>query len=162
MAKKSIILKGLPGSGKSSLVKKITGDIHLENCHGGIRSSTYRVHSTDNYFSVTGEYLFNPTRLDEFHRYNREDFQLSCESGLDYVICDNTNTTWKEIEPYVKIAKDNGYEIQVLEPDTPWKFNPEECAKRNTHGVPLQAIERMLQRWTPTEEILENIKNAGN
>lgn len=93
---------------------------------------------------------------------------FSTQDGHDDCIIDGINSIVGKSDILIHCGdwtfggKDNGYEIQVLEPDTPWKFNPEECAKRNTHGVPLQAIERMLARWTPTEEILEKIKNAGN
>lgn len=35
----------------------------------------------------------------------------------------------------------------MKEPDTPWRRDAGELAKRNVHGVPLEAIERMLGRW---------------
>ncbi|GBM92049.1 NEDD4-binding protein 2-like 1 [Araneus ventricosus] len=61
------------------------------------------------------------------------------------VIIDNTEA-W-EMFPYVKMARDFDYEVIILEPDTPWKFQPQELAIRNKHNVGKEKIERMLARY---------------
>jgi hypothetical protein len=39
-----------------------------------------------------------------------------------------------EARGYVEAALKYGYEVEIREPDTPWRRNAEELAKRNTHG----------------------------
>lgn len=153
MKKVMYIFRGLPGSGKSTKVKQLVKEIQLENCHGGTGHRYFVIHSTDNYFSVCGTYRFNQNRLHVFHKFNQEDAEKSCEIGIDYVMIDNTNTTLKEMQPYLDIAKKYGYRVEFVESDTTWKFDIEECARRNTHGVPKEAIQRMLDRWNDTDAI---------
>ena len=45
------------------------------------------------------------------------------------------------------MAVKHNYKVIILEPDTPWKKDAEELSKRNKHGVPKEAILRMLARW---------------
>ena len=39
------------------------------------------------------------------------------------------------------------YKVEILEPSTPWKFDCEELARRNVHGVPFIKILKMLGRY---------------
>lgn len=159
--KEMVIVRGLPGSGKSSIVRVAIDDINFCNQHADVKHS-YSVHSTDNYFSVSGNYVFKPNRLHIFHKFNQSDAEHSCENGVNYVFIDNTNTTWKEIETYVAIAKKYGYDVSVIEPKNFWAKDVEECSKKNTHGVPKDAIQRMLDRWQDTEDIVSKIESTLN
>lgn len=67
--------------------------------------------------------------------------------GVSPVIIDNTNTQMWEMKPYAMVAAQNGYIIEILEPDTPWAFNDRELARRNTHGVPRVKLKDMLMRY---------------
>ena len=74
---------------------------------------------------------------------------------------DNTNISqWelRKLKPLVEYAKINGYEARIEEPQTPWAFDPEELAKKNSHGVPQEAIEGKLKKWVkdPTIEDIQN------
>nr|XP_058898179.1 NEDD4-binding protein 2-like 1 isoform X1 [Kogia breviceps] len=44
-------------------------------------------------------------------------------------------------------ALENNYEVIFREPDTRWKFNVQELARRNIHGVPREKIHRMKERY---------------
>lgn len=126
------------------------------------RRLTCSVHSTDDFhLELRGgifEYVFKPQQLAFFHKRNLEDATKAMEFGVNYVIIDNTNTTWKEIEGYVKAGISNGYSVEVKEPNTSWKFDAIECSNRNTHKVPLSAIKKMLERWEETSLIEAKIK----
>ena len=39
------------------------------------------------------------------------------------MIIDNTNMESWEMEPYMLMALDNAYTIEIVEPDTLWKFD---------------------------------------
>ncbi len=147
--KKLIILRGLPSSGKSTLAKKLH-----DECVGEAS-----INSTDFFFMVSGEYKFNFQNLGKYHKQNLANTIRDMTDGIDLVIVDNTNTTWEEIKPYAKAALLLNYEIEIVEPDTPWKYNVEECVRRNTHGVPIEALTRMRARWQTTESILAKLKD---
>ncbi|KAF0885401.1 N42L2 protein, partial [Crocuta crocuta] len=67
--------------------------------------------------------------------------------GRSPVIIDNTNTQAWEMKPYVEMAIGKGYRVEFHEPETWWKFDPEELEKRNKHGVSRKKIAQMLDRY---------------
>lgn len=136
------IMRGLPGSGKSTAAKVAYPHVTL---------------STDDYFMVGGRYCWSFEWLSRAHAWNQWRADQACANGESLVIIDNTNTTWKEIKPYVDIGRKYGYEIHIVEPNTSWKFDVQGCLKRNTHMVPVESIQKMLDRWESTESIIEKI-----
>jgi predicted kinase len=140
-------MRGLPGSGKSTHVK--------EQIRG--LPNKYVVLSTDDVVSANGVYLWSPEMIKESHHVNQIKCKTAMKKGIEYIVIDNTNTTWNEIQPYVQLAKECKYSVDIFEPKTDWKFNSEECFKRNTHQVPLKSIESMLRRWESTEDIKEKV-----
>ncbi|XP_046561488.1 uncharacterized protein LOC124270515 [Haliotis rubra] len=136
-----VLLRGLPGSGKSYLAGEIVFD--------GV------ILSTDDYFLRCGEYRYNQDQLTEAHTWNKQRACDAMERHVSPVIIDNTNTMDWEMLPYVKMAVARGYDVEVLEPSTPWKFHPKVLAKRNSHGVGRDAIRKMNQRYQ------QNVTAAG-
>lgn len=55
--KKLILMRGLPGSGKSTLAKSLAGPAGV-------------VYSTDDFFMVKGEYVYDSTKIVEYHKRN--------------------------------------------------------------------------------------------
>lgn len=141
-----ILIRGLPGSGKSTLTRKLIKKMGGEVAHC----------STDDVVTAGGVYLWSPDYIGLSHKINQMKVREACKRGIP-VIVDNTNTTWKEIEPYWNTAQEFGYKFIVEEPDTEWKFDVDKCAEYNSHGVPKETIQRMLDRWESTASILEKI-----
>ena len=143
--KKLIIMRGLPGSGKSTLARELGNN--------GI------ILATDDFWDENGEYKFDVNRIGEAHRWNEERAKKAIQQGVSPIIIDNTNVQAWHAKPYVLEAMNNGYEVEIAEPNTPWKLDPEELAKRNTHEVPLDIIQKMVGEWehdiTP-KDILES------
>jgi tRNA uridine 5-carbamoylmethylation protein Kti12 len=129
----AFIMKGLPGSGKSSIAELLY-----------TTSKSSIIHSTDNYHIVNGKYKFNKERLWEFHETNLEAFKKSCKKGIKVVICDNTNIKKVFYSNYVKIAKKHGYKVHII---TIGDFNATACWKRNKHKVPLKVIRSMKRNF---------------
>ncbi|OCT96027.1 NEDD4-binding protein 2-like 1 [Xenopus laevis] len=127
------LLRGLPGSGKTSLARKLKQDY-----------PSALVFSTDDYFLMDdGTYLFDHELLPEAHKWNQKRARKAMKRGKTPIIIDNTNVQAWEMKPYAVMALENQYQVLFLEPSTRWKFNVGELTRRNSHGVPREKIQRM-------------------
>lgn len=150
--KKMIIMRGVPGSGKSFTAKNI-----IQNFEGG--GAAYC--STDNFFMVNGEYKFNPNKIKMAHEWNRDCARAAIGKSVPLVIVDNTNTQKWEYSNYVDMARAAGYSVEFQFPTSPWwkkiegkikdkTFNDkdvEEFHSRNKHSVPFEVIKKMMIRF---------------
>ena len=50
------------------------------------------------------------------------------------------------------MAAKHGYWFLIVEPDTEWKLDATKCAKFNTHGVPVETIERMRSDYEKIDQ----------
>ncbi|XP_061484417.1 NEDD4-binding protein 2-like 2 isoform X2 [Rhineura floridana] len=132
-----LILRGLPGSGKTTLSRILLGQ-----SRDGI------VFSTDDYFRQNnGCWSYNVGQLGAAHDWNQKRAKQAMDQGRSPIIIDNTNTQAWEMKPYVEAALEKGYGVEFHEPNTWWKFDPEELEKRNEHGVSREKIVQMLERY---------------
>ena len=144
---KVTIMRGLPGSGKSTYVANA--------CLGAV------VVSADNFFMVDGEYQFDRRRIGEAHQHCWNRFIDAIFEGHKHIVVDNTNMTFWEYEAYTNLAGNMGYQIEVLcmkaglLDDTPLTV----LAERNTHGVDLKTIKFMKSRFVPntSEEYVSTV-----
>jgi tRNA uridine 5-carbamoylmethylation protein Kti12 len=136
VARVAVILRGIPGSGKSLLAKEICSDMRAKGV-------TAAVHSTDDYFlNSHGEYQFDEVKLGENHIKNQAAFERSLAGLVGVVICDNTNTTLWEVERYVDIARDHNYSPIVVTVICDLKA----ALERGTHDVPERVVRKMHNR----------------
>ncbi|XP_025742867.1 NEDD4-binding protein 2 isoform X1 [Callorhinus ursinus] len=131
-----VLLRGLPGSGKSFLARILQED----NPSGVILS-------TDDYFYINGQYQFDVKYLGEAHEWNQNRAKEAFEKKVSPIIIDNTNLQAWEMKPYVSLSQKHKYKVLFREPDTWWKFKPKELARRNIHGVSKEKIARMLEHY---------------
>lgn len=155
-----VIMRGLPWTGKSYRAREIAGSKGV-------------ILSTDDYFykmvrpDMPNVYTFDPARIAEAHAWNQYRAQAAIACQRSIVIIDNTNTTFDELMPYVKMGIEKGYRIRTEEPNRPrWHAIKELMAdkKRNsleledhaerlsrdseeTHRVPAVVIMAMINRW---------------
>jgi predicted kinase len=141
---KAIVLRGIPGSGKSTLTKTF---------------GKATVCSADNAFMKDGEYKFDISELGNAHASCLRAFIEACQRQEELVVVDNTNTMVVEMAPYVSVAMAYGYEVEIIF----CKVSAKTSKERNVHGVPGKTIESMERRiqssfpfhW-PKEKIIEN------
>ena len=140
-----IVMRGIPGSGKSTKAKSLVGQ-------GAI-------HSTDDVIEAGGDYNeffakmiaakdFSP--LSRVHSTNLKNAIASMKSGVSPVIIDNTNIKQNESKAYVTAALEMGYadnNIKFVDIGTAG-LEAADLAKRNAHGVPLDKIEMMIASHT--------------
>lgn len=127
--KKLYIVRGLPGSGKSTFAKSL-GGTHFE---------------TDSYFMVDGEYKFDFTKLKEAHKWCQDSVNtamiLNNTTGINEVIVvSNTFTQEWEMQPYFEMAESWGYQVFSL-------IIENRHGGVNEHGVPEDKIEVMKNRF---------------
>ena len=80
-----VILRGLPGSGKTSFAKELTEDLKKK----GISTTTS---STDDYwYDDEGNYLFDPYFLRDAHEWNQNRVRQDLKANVSVVIVDNCN-----------------------------------------------------------------------
>lgn len=134
-----VILRGLPGSGKSHLARYISAKYDAVIC------------SADDYFTINNKYTYDRTKLNRAHDYWRKKMYEMLSQGRS-VIIDNTNACISHYNDiYDTDMYDNIllYEIHCPDMDTAIKF-----AKRNRHNVPLSDIINMYQRWETDDRAL--------
>eukprot|EP01117_Protostelium_nocturnum_P003710 TRINITY_DN14994_c0_g1_i1.p1 TRINITY_DN14994_c0_g1~~TRINITY_DN14994_c0_g1_i1.p1 ORF type:complete len:228 (-),score=66.79 TRINITY_DN14994_c0_g1_i1:55-738(-) len=149
------LMRGAPGSGKSTQAKEL---MKKEGNEQGV------VFSTDDYFmqNPKGEYLFNASDLGKAHQWNQDRTEKSMVAGVSPIIIDNTNTMRWEAKQYVVNAQAHGYSIVIVEPDTEWWKSKDavKMSQLNKHGVPLDAIKRMLSRWEDNFTVESILKSS--
>jgi tRNA uridine 5-carbamoylmethylation protein Kti12 len=155
--KRVIVLRGIPGSGKSYYAKKLIAKHVLEQSLVSVPeqssvSGAVVVVSADSFFGVDEDYKknFSPTKLTDAHNHC---FWLFLDALRDddvgLVIVDNTNSTAMEISPYMLAAGALGHDATVHQIEC----DPEVAYGRNQHGVPRDTVHRMAARvrgeWLP-------------
>ncbi|KAI5099205.1 NEDD4-binding protein 2-like 2 [Silurus meridionalis] len=131
-----ILMRGVPGSGKTTLARQISSS-----------GPSGLILSTDDYFYQKDSYHFEPALLSTAHTWNQNRAKKAMLDEYTPVIIDNTNIQAWEMKPYVAAALEMGYRVDFVEPDTSWKCDPAELEKRNHHGVPKKSLINMLDRF---------------
>ncbi|XP_065669233.1 NEDD4-binding protein 2 isoform X3 [Hydra vulgaris] len=141
-----IIMRGLPGAGKSTKARQLRGA-------NGV------LYSTDDFFFINERYKYDSTQISDAHEWNQKRTKEGMKMKISPIIIDNTNMMAWEMKPYVAMALTHDYDIFIIEPDTPWAWNPSELADRNAHGVPKEKIEQMKERYEKNVTVDSIIKN---
>uniref|UniRef100_A0A671V5H6 YLP motif-containing protein 1 n=1 Tax=Sparus aurata TaxID=8175 RepID=A0A671V5H6_SPAAU len=151
-----IIMRGLPGSGKSHVAKLIR-DKEVD-CGG----APPRVLVLDDYFMTevekvekdpdTGrgvktkvlEYEYEPEMEDTYRSSMLKTFKKTLDDGFfPFIILDTINDRVKHFDQFWSAAKTKGFEVYLAEITA----DTQTCAKRNVHGRSHKDITKMLNNW---------------
>lgn len=135
-----VLIRGIPGSGKTTharhLVKSLGRFDHLD-----YMDKPNVVHfEADMFFcrNPGNEYKFDPSKLKDAHGWCQESAENAMKQGINHVIISNTFVKRWEMQKYLDLAREYGYDVQEVTVKGPWK---------SVHGVPEHAIERMKKNW---------------
>ena len=128
------LIRGLPGCGKTTLAETLRG-------------SNGSMFAADDFFMVDGEYQFDPSKLGKAHAWCQSITAdvMRLGTGIDVVVHNTFTQRW-EMQRYLDLAEEFGYRVTVVSVFD-GGCTDEELAQRNTHGVPLEAIRKMRQRF---------------
>jgi len=115
---KLILVRGLPGSGKSTIAKTLTGYVHVE---------------ADMYHYQDDKYCFKIENIKLSHEWCMAETENQLDAGKRVVVS-NTFTQMWEMEPYFNM----GVETSVIVAHGSFK---------SIHNVPEEAIKRMADRF---------------
>lgn len=127
------LVRGLPGSGKSSFATHIWND--------------YAVCEADKFFyDKDGNYNFDSSKLKEAHAWCKNEVEIRMkdhQNNPQYypeIAVSNTFTQEWEMEDYFKLAEKYGYKVVSL-------IVENRHGGKNLHGVPDEKLEQMRNRF---------------
>lgn len=130
--KKLILLRGLPGSGKSTVAELLKDQIGDEKC------ITY---AADEFFmDVNREYNFDRNKLGAAHMWCRTQVTERMLENFPIIIVHNTFTTNKEVNEYMDVAEKYSYDVICL-------IVENRHGSSNMHNVPEEVLGKMEERF---------------
>ena len=125
MEKVLYIVRGIPGSGKSTFAKTLGGQ-HYE---------------ADMFFiDEDGNYKFDGTKIKDAHKWCQSFVETDMMLEYPKIVVSNTFTQEWEMKPYMDLAKEHGYKVFTIVVENRHGGN-------NVHNVPEDKIEQMANRF---------------
>jgi predicted kinase len=145
--KNMIIMRGLPGSGKSYRAKELYykfKEKYPYHLYGIFQADAF-------WYTLSGKYEYDSKLAGYAHDFCRGKVAFAAKRGVNLIIVDNTNITIEEMKPYLTIAAIFGYQVTIEYSGTPWAWDVKECVARNQHAVPEDVIQSMKDKYQPLE-----------
>lgn len=134
-----IILRGLPGVGKTTIANFLAERLASEN--GAVVLSSY-----DFFMSKDGEFIFDKTKIQAAHKWNFERFKQAVAKQLSPIIIDNSNIQRFHYYHYVDYAQRHDYRVSILTlPHN--NLSDKELEVRTPHKLNRNAINKMRKTF---------------
>ena len=128
MEKMLYLVRGIPGSGKSTFAKTL---VKKDYCHK----------EADMYFvDADGKYNFKPSQIKDAHKWCQEEVDNLMRYSHSPVVVSNTFTQEWEMEPYFEMAKEFGYKTFSI-------IVENRHGGTNQHEVPDEVLTKMRERF---------------
>lgn len=133
MTKTLLLIRGLPGSGKSTFAHFVWND--------------YAICEADKFFvGEDGVYRFNASKLKQAHEWCRNEVETRMKDNqvnpqyYPEIVVANTFTQEWEMEEYFKLAEKYGYTVFSI-------IVENRHGNKNVHGVPDEKLKQMRERF---------------
>lgn len=146
--KRLVIFRGPSGSGKSTAASKFL----VENFRSDADPAQRRFEA-DQFFMKDGKYNFDASKLGQAHGWCQRGVHEAMQNEVSPIIVSNTSMTKWEVNPYLQLAEEYGYEVVVYKIKGPW--DAELYASRNAHNVPLHVVQKQISKYQPIEGEIE-------
>lgn len=128
------IIRGLPGSGKSTIAE------HLQFIAQQSNTSFEWIETDKSFIQPNGDYVFDKSKLYSSHQYWMAKFRKAINRNVEMIVVSNTSTRKWEFEEYIKYAEEHDYIVHVMIAENYHK-------SKNLHGVPDEKIDQMRKRF---------------
>lgn len=118
------IIRGLPGSGKSTFANLIADEVF----------------EADQFFYKDEKCEYDREKIKEAHDDCFARFKKSVEKGCDHIAIANTFTRNWEFRQYKEFAEENGYRVFVI-------IMENRHTEKDIHNVPADKIKNMKDRF---------------
>jgi hypothetical protein len=140
MSKTLTLIRGLPGSGKTTLACR-------DYVNSRIQTGEFNIHAEADQFFIApdGSYLFDGTKLGEAHAHCNLRVFTSMALGRHVVITNTFSQKW-EMVIYAAYGVHFHYKINIIDLFDAG-LTDMELAARCVHGCPETKIAQMRERW---------------
>lgn len=121
-----IIIRGLPGSGKTTMARKLM--------EAGAVTKHFEA---DMFFEVDGEYKFDSKKLPDAHQWCRSEVMAALLNGENVVVSNTFVKKW-EVEPYIQACLESNINYVILTASGEYG---------SVHDVPEETIAKMKRKW---------------
>ena len=130
-----IIVRGLPGSGKTTLAQ-------------GMFPHLMRV-ETDMFFSRKGEYIFTLDLNEKAVKWFNKTVRDFAKTGMDFVVTGVFAAHTERLEKTITTGVDNGYDVYVVTQTADYG---------NIHNVPKEHLDAMRDAFVSEDELKKAYK----
>jgi predicted kinase len=125
-----ILLRGLPGAGKTTLARELS------------ENGKYPVCAIDDFFTnaASGEYKFEFDKNHLAYKACEEKTRHAMQRGAAKIFVDNTFTLEWEMEPYFKLGEEFNYRVHVITVENRHGSN-------NIHSISQEQLEKMAAKY---------------
>lgn len=134
------LVRGLPGSGKSTFARKLADQLHCKHLE------------TDQYFTdADGNYSWDANKIAEAHEWCRQSAideilaQRDCVVSNTFIVPKHITCYLEDVDPFI-----DGFMGLLKFPVVIYEMTNQ---YGNVHGVPLNTMSKMMSHWTPNSEL---------
>ena len=124
MEKALILVRGIPGSGKSTFAALLSKAICC----------------ADDYHMHKGKYVWKAEKISKAHEWCQRKCRRFMKKGIERIVIANTNTTVRELQPYMDLAKQFNYKFFSIIIET-------RHDNKSIHNVPEVTLDKMKERF---------------